>query len=43
MGMQSVDTLVCLSLGKYKLIMEIAGQNVCSEVVHQTARSPKEL
>ena len=28
MGMHSVDTLVCRSWGKYRWIMEIAGQNV---------------
>ena len=28
MGMHSVDTLVCQSWGKYRWIMEIAGQNV---------------
>ena len=28
MGMDSVDTLVCQIWGKYRWIMEIAGQNV---------------
>ena len=28
MGMDSVDTLVCQIVGKYRWIMEIAGQNV---------------
>ena len=28
MGVDSVDTLVCQILGKYRWIMEIAGQNV---------------
>ena len=43
LGMDSVDTLVCQIWGKYRWIMEIAGQIVLYWRGHQTARSLKDL
>ena len=43
MGMDSVDTLVCQIWGNIGELWKLQGKMFYSEVVHQTARSRKDL